>query len=411
MAVTEKYEVSSLINRLPELTQVDIHALELVRKQGPLSRTTVADLLGKSRSSITSIVGNLLDQGVLVEIGHGESGGGRRPKMLDINKDLGYIAGADIGATSIDLALADFKGNILERVSEPADVRKGPKTVLDEVSKLVCEMLNKRGASVTDLLGFGLGVPGPVQFPAGLLVRPPLMPTWEGFPIKNYLRDRFPASRMVVDNDVNIMAIGEGNVGGGVGMDNFIFIKIGTGIGAGIISHGEIYRGTDGCAGDIGHICVDVDGPVCHCGNTGCLAAMAAGPAIAESGKQAAERGESKQLARRLRENDGHLTSIDVGEVAAAGDPVANQIVSESGQMVGGVLASMVNFYNPKAIFIGGGVSNIGHQYLSTIRQSILHRATALSTRSLWIDYSKLGADAGVYGAIWLAIEHSFSPV
>jgi glucokinase-like ROK family protein len=393
---------------LPGLTQVEANVLDIIRNQGPLSRTDLSAVLGMSRASLTAIVGSLLSSHLLVEVGQGKSEGGRPPLLLDVNSDLGYIAGVDIGATSIDLALANFKGEVLVRYSEPADVRQGPEPLLGHVCELVAAMLAKRGANPDQLLGMGIGVPGPVEFPAGILIAPPLMPAWEGFAIKQFVRQRFPAVSTVVDNDVNIMALGEQRAGSGLGLDNFLFIKVGTGIGCGIISHGLVYRGSDGCAGDVGHICVDYNGPICHCGNPGCLEIMAAGPAIANKGHQAAESGRSEFLSRRLMENAGVLTAKDVGDAAAAGDRQANEIIRASGRMIGGVLAGLVNFYNPRAIFIGGGVSKIGPLLLSTIRQATLRRATALSTRSLRIEYSALGDDAGVMGAIWLAIEHVF---
>lgn len=411
MTVTQERHEETFDAGLPRLSEVELVALDLVRKQGPLSRTALANLLGLSRGSVTAIVGNLVDLEVLKEVGFGDSEGGRRPTLLDANADLGYIAGIDIGATSVDLALADFRGTILQRIAEPADVRDTPEQLLDRICALITERLNTRGASEKELVGLGIGVPGPVQFPSGLLIEPPLMPAWDSFPIKDYIRRRFPQVRPIVDNDVNIMAIGEARVGGGVGTDNFLYIKIGTGIGCGVIARGEIYRGSDGTAGDVGHICVDYNGPICHCGNMGCLERMAAGPAIAERGRLAAERGESEILARLMKANKGVLSSVDVGDAAAAGDESANLIIADCGRMIGGVLAGLVNFYNPKAIFIGGGVSNIGHHLLSTIRQATLRRATALSTRSLVIDYSKLGPDGGVHGAIWLAIENIFVPV
>ena len=409
MSVTQNSAETNSQNGLPRLSNAERIAVGLLRKFGSLSRTSIAKLMDISRSSVTAIVANLLEMEVLTEVGHGESVGGRRPRLLDFNADLGFIAGVDVGATSMDLALADFRGNILDRRSGEADVRANPEDFLHKINDLICEMLVEQGRDEKSLVGFGLGVPGPVQYPSGLLIRPPLMPAWEGFPIKDFIRERFPVVRPVVDNDVNIMAIGEANVGGGVGLDNFFYIKIGTGIGCGIIVNGEIYRGSDGCAGDVGHICVDYNGPTCHCGNTGCLEFMAAGPAIAQAARVAAENSESELLAQRMKDNHGQLTSIDVGEVAAAGDQVANKIINESGRMIGGVLAGLVNFYNPKAIFIGGGVSNSGDQFLSTIRQATLRRATALSTRSLQIDYSKLGPDAGIHGAIWLALENAFA--
>lgn len=379
-----------------------------IRRDGPLSRTDLSEELHYSRATITSIVSKMLSASILDEVGEGRSAGGRRPLLLDINPYLGLVAGIDIGATSVDVALADFRGRIVARISEPADVTQPPEPFLNRVCELVEKLLARHGQSAESLVGIGVGVPGPVEFSSGLLIAPPLMPLWEGFPIRAKLNEHFPLARVVVDNDVNIMAKGEQHAGAGKGIDNFLFIKIGTGIGCGIIWHGEVYRGSDGCAGDVGHICVDYNGPTCHCGNQGCLEFMAAGPAIASMAEEAARQSRSPFLAERLAEN-GHLTSVDVGDAAAAGDREANLIIRQSGQMVGGVLAGLVNFFNPRVIFIGGGVANIGHILLSSVRQATWRRANPLSTRQLRLEYSQLGEDAGVIGAIWLALENVFA--
>lgn len=389
------------------LEPIEAAVVAAIRRRGPLSRTDLSTQLDYSRASVTGIVGRMLDARILTEAGEGKSAGGRRPFLLDVNPGLGYVAGVDIGATSLDVAVADFRGAVLERAAEPADVRGRPDEFLARVADLVTELLARRGAAPGDLIGLGVGVPGPVEFVPGVLIAPPLMPLWEGFPIKGFLRERFPAARVAVDNDVNIMARGEHQAGAGRGLDHFLFIKIGTGIGCGIISHGEVYRGADGAAGDVGHICVDYNGPVCHCGNQGCLEIMAAGPAIAAAARARAESGESAFLAARLAER-GALTAVDVGDAAAAGDRAALEIIRRSGRMIGGVLATLVNFYNPQAVFIGGGVAHIGNGLLSAIRQATLRRATALSTRRLRVEYSALGEDAGVIGGIWLALEHAF---
>jgi glucokinase-like ROK family protein len=329
--------------------------------------------------------------------------------LLDFNGEFGYVAGVDIGATSVDIALADFQGVIVGRRAEPCDVRVGPEPLLGRVAEIMQEMLDERGVAPGKLMAMGIGVPGPVEFPQGILIAPPLMPDWEGFSIKHFLQKQFPLAQVAVDNDVNIMAKGEQQAGDGNGVDNFLFIKIGTGIGCGIIANYEIYRGSDGCAGDVGHICVDYNGPICHCGNPGCLEFMAAGPAIAAKGLEGVRSGQSQFLAQRREENGGTLTAVDVGDAAAAGDRLANEIIRSSGRMIGGVLAGQVNFFNPRVIYIGGGVSNIGLQFLSSIRRATLRRATALSTRKLKIEYSRLGDDAGVVGAIWLALENMFT--
>jgi len=390
------------------LEPLEAAVVTAIRRRGPLSRSDLSEHLDYSRASVTGIVGRMIDARILAEAGEGKSAGGRRPYLLDINPRLGYVVGVDIGATSLDIALADFRGGILERAGEAADVRGRPEAFLDRVAALIGELLDRRGAAAGEVVGIGVGVPGPVEFSSGVLIAPPLMPLWEGFPIRRYLRGYFPSARVAVDNDVNIMARGEHQAGAGRDMDNFLFIKIGTGIGCGIISHGEVYRGADGAAGDVGHICVDYNGPVCHCGNQGCLEIMTAGPAIAAEALARAESGDSPFLAARLAER-GALTAIDVGDAAAAGDRAAMEIVRRSGRMVGGVLATLVNFYNPEAVFIGGGVAHIGNGLLSAVRQATLRRATALSTRHLRVEYSPLGEDAGVIGGIWLALEHVFT--
>lgn len=386
----------------------EIEVITALRQRGALSRSDLARITGYSRAKMTAIVSKLVERGILSEIGEGESQGGRRPRMLHFNPSQGYVAGVDLGATSIDIALADLSGALLERSGEPADVRNGPEVVLDRVCALLQQLMQRRGIGPEQIYAIGIGVPGPVQFATGLLIAPPLMPEWDAYPIRHMLRQTFSAARVVVDNDVNVMALGELRSGAGVGIENFIVVKIGTGIGAGIVCHGSVYRGSDGCAGDVGHICVEPHGPVCRCGNVGCVEAMAAGPAIAARALDAAQSGKSNLLAARRQANGGTLIGADVGVAAAAGDRVAMEIIQDSGRMIGEALAGMVNFFNPRLILLGGSVSSIGHQLLSSIRQTVLRRSPPLSTKDLRIDYAALGRDAGLSGAVALALEHVF---
>jgi predicted NBD/HSP70 family sugar kinase len=240
------------------------------------------------------------------------------------------------------------------------------------------------------------------------LVAPPLMPNWENFPIRNFFKEYFSSAFIVVDNDVNIMALGEQRAGDGVGISHFIYVKIGTGIGAGIISNGRIHRGNDGCAGDIGHICVDKQGPICRCGNQGCLEAMAAGPAIAEKAMQAAKNGSSPLMRQLMDANGGFLRPEDVNTACREGDEAALEIIRASGLMVGDVLAGLVNFFNPSHIFIGGGVTNFGNVLLVTIRRAVLRRSLPLATAHLSINFSRAGSNAGTIGAVALALEYLF---
>jgi glucokinase-like ROK family protein len=269
-------------------------------------------------------------------------------------------------------------------------------------------MCQAQGTSTDRILGIGVGVPGPVDFSRGVLVAPPLMMDWENFPIRSFFNETFPSAFVAVDNDVNIMALGEQRAGDGMGVDHFIYVKIGTGIGAGIVSNGRIHRGADGCAGDIGHICVDKQGPICRCGNQGCLEAMAAGPAIAEKAAQAALSGRSLFLRKLLDANGGSLTPEDVNAACREGDEAALEIIRASGLMIGDVLAGLVNFFNPSHIFVGGGIANFGNHLLVSIRRAVLRRSLPLATSHLSINFSRASSNAGIIGAIALVLEYLF---
>ncbi len=387
----------------------EAEVMRALRRQGRISRTEISNITGWSTAKASQEIRSLVNKGYLMEVGEGVSQGGRKPRLLQINNQLGYIAGIDIGATSMDIALADVTGLILRRCSESTDVHLSPETVLARCKELLLEIIHEQGAVPAQILGIGVGVPGPVDFARGVLVAPPLMPEWENFLIRDFFKKTFTSAFVVVDNDVNLMALGEQRAGDGTGVDHFIFIKIGTGIGAGIVSNGKIHRGSDGSAGDIGHICVDKDGPLCTCGNKGCLEAMAAGPAIASKAMEAARNGSSLTL-RQIRESRGGVVRPeDVNTACREGDQASLDIIRDSGQMIGDVLASLVNFFNPSHIFIGGGIANFGNHLLVAIRRAVLQRSLPLATTHLSIKFSKMASNAGVVGAISLALDYLFA--
>jgi glucokinase-like ROK family protein len=368
------------------------------------SRHGMAEGLGFSKSKANALIAGLVEQGLLAEAGLQRSSGGRRPENLQLHSGLGVLLGVDIGATSLDVAVLRPDLGVLAHHGEPADVRAGPGVVLARVRALMRELLARSGFEAEQVIGIGIGVPGPVNFEIGQLVNPPLMPAWDSFSIRDYLREDY-AAPVFVDNDVNLMALGE------LwrlkrSLSNFLVIKVGTGIGCGIVCHGEVYRGAAGSAGDVGHICVDQEGPRCHCGNLGCVEAMAAGPAITRMAVQAAEAGESAALAECLRAH-GRIEAIDVGQASRAGDAAANAIVQRAGSLIGQMLASIVNFFNPSHVFIGGGITRIGPLFLAAVRQSVYQRSLALSTRHLEIQYTPLGAQAGLIGAGVLAMHET----
>ena len=294
--------------------------------------------------------------------------------------------------------------SVMVQRTEVIDVRQGPGVVLARMRALMRDVLAESGATAKAVVGIGIGVPGPVNFGIGQLVNPPLMPGWDSFSIRDYLREDY-AAPVFVDNDVNLMALAE-SWRLQRSLSNFLVIKVGTGIGCGIVCHGEVYRGATGSAGDVGHICVDQAGPRCHCGNLGCVEAMAAGPAITRLATEAAETGQSVALADILRAQ-GHIDATDVGLASRAGDAAANSIIQRAGSLIGQMLASVVNFFNPSHVFIGGGITRIGPLFLAAVRQSVYQRSLALSTRHLEIQYTPLGAQGGVVGAGVLAMHET----
>jgi glucokinase-like ROK family protein len=386
------------------LTADEMQLLETAFWSAGGSRHGMAEKLGFSKSKANALIAGLVEQGLLAEAGLQRSSGGRRAENLQLHAGLGVLVGVDIGATSLDVAVLRPDLTVLAQHAEPADVREGPGVVLARVRVLMRELLGRCGFEPKQVLGIGIGVPGPVNFEIGQLVNPPLMPAWDSFSIRDYLREDY-AAPVFVDNDVNLMALGE------LwrlkrSLSNFLVIKIGTGIGCGIVCHGEVYRGAAGSAGDVGHICVDQEGPRCHCGNLGCVEAMAAGPAITRMAVQAAQAGESAALAERLR-MQGRIDAVDVGQASRAGDAAANAIVQRAGNLIGQMLASIVNFFNPSHVFIGGGITRIGPLFLAALRQSVYQRSLALSTRHLEIQYTPLGVQAGLIGAGVLAMHET----
>jgi glucokinase-like ROK family protein len=396
----------SFPNPIP-LDQLELRVIQLLR-QGPcFSRADLVDETGLSRSRLNQVLLALQQQNWITPSGAGDSTGGRPPMLFSFNKNARYALGLDFGATGCRVGISNLAGEILAMREELLDIKMGPDAAFAVVLPIVHELLHQQEIRNESILGIGIGVPGPVEFLTGRPISPPIMPGWDGCQISDFFRKDFTCP-VFVDNDVNVMALGEQWAGAGQGVGNFFFIKVATGIGAGLICNGHIYRGAQGCAGDVGHIMADPSGPRCNCGNIGCLEAMAAAPAIVRQAVATAQEDRSPVLADLLA-SQGQLTAVDVGRAAAEGDQSAIDIIRQSGRLIGQVLAGLVNFYNPSLIVIGGGVSRVGHLLLATIRETVYRRSLSLSTQTLSIVTSALGNRAGVIGCSMMAIEETLA--
>lgn len=379
--------------------------LAQLRDEGALSKAQLADRLEVSRTTVAAEVGRLVELGLAQEAGPAASRGGRRSTLVDLAEDIRFV-GISIGATGMSVGVTDGRLTVLTTRHEACDIRQGPEVVLAAALKLVRQVLDEVG--VDQPMGAGVGVPGPVDFHRGVSVSPPIMPGWDGYPVRDAV-SRELGCPVVLDNDVNVLAVGEQHAGVAKGAQDFLFVKIGTGIGCGIVIDGELYRGVDGCAGDIGHIRVEDFGPTCACGNTGCLEAFSGGAALARDATAAARAGRSPALAALLDEK-GELTAADVGIAVSQGDAQAVQLIRDSGRHVGQVLAGLVSFFNPGLIVIGGRVTGLGHALLAEIRGVTYRRSLPLATGSLPIVLSELGDEGGVIGAARLISESVYAP-
>ncbi|QPC84067.1 ROK family protein [Phototrophicus methaneseepsis] len=383
--------------------------IEKVMEAGPISRNDLTKLMGVSRSTVTKAVVNLCEQGLLVEQEYEESSGGRRPVLVDINPDFGTVIGIDMGITRLNLCVANFRGDILASKQMPITINDvSPERFLDSVNDEVVSLLHEAGATTESVRAIGFGVPAPVDEVTERVASPTKLSGWESFDIREYLRTYYPQATIRIENDVNLMALGEHKIGAGQGHDNLVVIKIGTGIGAGIICNGKIFRGSNGISGSIGHISIDRDGPICYCGNVGCLEKYAAGPAIVERAMAAINKGESDILADMLAAGDGRLTTEDIGMAASQGDPIANAIIVDSAREIGRILAVIVGFFNPSLVVLAGGVSQVGPQFVVAVHRTILEYSLPLSSQHLTVHKSEVTNQAGMAGAVLLALESVF---
>ncbi|WP_458113181.1 ROK family protein [Arthrobacter sp. R1-13] len=367
---------------------------QLLRDGKPRTRAELALTTGLARSTIASRIDALMLSGLVGPAGEASSSGGRPPSRFAFNPSARSILAADIGATHVIVAVTDLAGTILAERRLSLEVSEGPELVLGRVVEEGKLLLAEAGVGTSHLAGIGIGLPGPVEHATGKPVKPPIMPGWDGFDVVRYVQ-RSLAVPVLVDNDVNIMALGERNAYWPE-QENFLFVKVATGIGAGIISSGTLQRGADGTAGDLGHVRVPRgDTVLCRCGNYGCLEALASGPAVA---------GELR--AQGLAAQRGS----DVLELVNQGNPQAIQALRQAGRDVGDVLATVVNLLNPSLIVIGGSLGQTGDHLMAGVREVVYRRSLPLATSHLRIASSMAGDQAAVLGASQMVTQHVLSP-
>ncbi|WP_165307411.1 ROK family transcriptional regulator [Agromyces binzhouensis] len=365
--------------------------LALIRDHGELTRTEVIELSGLSRSTINQRLATLSAAGLLTAVGGGESTGGRPSTRFAFNAQRAVVLAADIGATGFTAAACDLDGRPLAHLSHTIDVWSGPDAVLTAVT----EAFGRLEFGDAEVWGVAIGVPGPVEYAARRVVNPPIMTGWDRFDIASWFTDRYDAL-VTVENDANARAVAEARLHQ---VDNVISLKLGTGIGAGLVFNGQIVRGDKGAAGDIGHTrasITDAEPRLCRCGNLDCVEAYAGGWA----------------LQRDLEAAGLPVTSTaDVVSLVQRGDMEAVRRVRAAGRVIGDAIATLVSVLNPRTIALSGQLAECDEVLMSGIRERVHQHTVPLVTSDLTITKSTLGELAGVTGLALLTIDALFQPV
>lgn len=367
--------------------------LELVWRHESISRADISRITGRSRSTVSEVVAELLDTGLIRETGRGRSRGGRRPVILGFRDDARVILGVDIGATRVSVALTDLRGRVLVWESRDHDVRQDPEGAETLLDVLCDRVLAARPPSAGDLMGIGIGVPSPVDPKRLGRTAPHILPAWRGRDAFEVLgaRRRVP---VYVDHAANFGAVAEQWWGEAAGSDHLMYVKVGGGVEAGIVVNGAIYRGATGVAGEIGHVVVDGSGPPCVCGSRGCLQTFVGGRAMVARTRSLLGRYPESALAG--------VEPLEIEAVVAAAaerDPLALAVTTEAARYLGTALAGIVNLMNLESIVVGGQLGRLGEQLIVPLREAMRSKTLVGSAAACRIAASRLGAQSVALGA------------
>jgi predicted NBD/HSP70 family sugar kinase len=369
-----------------------VRVIEALRLRGSASRSELVEMTGLSRTTITSLLGELQARG-LITVGSGpERSGrarGRPPVVIRLAPSAGAALGVAFGHSHVHVAIADLSSTVLAERRRDIDVDASASAALDAAAELIDAVLDETGVDHAQVIAAGMGIPGPIAVPSGRVGSSSILPGWEGLDPARALAERLRDVHVLALNDANLGALAEASLGAGRGVGDVVYVKMSTGIGAGLVLGGRLHRGISGNAGEIGHVQVRDDGVACRCGNRGCLETVAAVPAVLTALRPA--HGERLDLAGVL-------------ELAERGDAATRRVIKDAGRAVGRALGDLCNVVNPGAVIIGGDLSAAGAPLLDGIRDSVDRYAQPEAAGAVNVCRSELGARAEVLGALTLVI-------
>ena len=377
-----------------------IHAL---RDEGLISRADIARRTGLSRSTVSSLVSELQADGLVVErteaaTAYGDQGG-RPPILLSFDASAGVAVGIDFDHHHVRVAVSDLSSRILAEREQRLDTDHLAREGLDAAAELVQRLLSEAGVDQARVIGAGMCLPGPIHRSTGVVGSTTILPGWAGIAAAEEMRRRIDLP-ILVDNDANLGALAEAAFGAGRGAKDLVYLMMSSGIGAGLVLNGRLYRGAEGLAGELGHVLVDADGPVCRCGNRGCLETVAGTDALADL----------------LRRSHGDLDGRMIVRLAQEGDLGCRRVLADAGRAIGRAAAMLVNVLNPELLIVGGDLSDAGELLLEGVRESLGRAALPTAAQAATVVAGSLGDRAEVLGAIALVLseaerDHPLRPV
>jgi len=372
-----------------------LRVIDALRDEGLISRAEIARRTGLSRSTVSSLVSELQADGLVVErpepaAAHGDQGG-RPPILLSFDASAGVAVGIDFDHHHVRVAVSDLSSRILAEREQMLDTDHAAHEGLDAAAALVSELLEEAGVDEQRVIGAGMCLPGPVHRPTGVVGSTAILPGWVGVAAADEMHRRLQLP-ILVDNDANLAALAEAAFGAGRDAKDLVYLMISSGIGAGLVLNGRLYRGAEGLAGELGHVLVDAEGPVCRCGNRGCLETVAGTDALAD-------------LLRRSH-GDG-LDGRAIVRLAREGDLGCRRVIADAGRAIGKAAATLVNVLNPELLIVGGDLADAGELLLDGVRESLERSALPTAVQAAAVVAGSLGDRAEVLGAIALVLSEA----
>ncbi|MDR0488236.1 MAG: ROK family transcriptional regulator [Propionibacteriaceae bacterium] len=362
------------------------HILDAIKKFGVITQVELADATGLSAGTVSVIVKELLEAGIVNTTPTSRSG--RRAINVTLARRLGIVAGVHIGRRDLRVCLASPAGEILIKQHLPLAKDHRSDTVLDRIALFISDMLNHIGASREEILGTGVALDAPIDRTTSMVCSPGLMRGWDQIAIGPALERRLDCD-VVVENGTNVGALAECRMGAGFGADPVIYLSVSHGIGAGIVYEGKLFRGFSGIAGEIGHVSYDDQGPICYCGNRGCLEAVTGTSSMLES----------------LKLTHGNLSLADLTERATGGDIACRRVIEDATRHIGLALAGLCNLIDPQRVVVGGDIARLGDLFLDPLRAATSRFTLPGSTPTIEIVPGELGVECELVGAVCLALE------